>query len=154
MRLQAAIAQDENLYKQIRLLQATEEFEAAIRRYASLMDEINGNEDGTTLKLIVKVLKEDVGLPIHNIPSEFHTEELHTEELQTALVQLQAAIGQRFEIHEDEIVLLEKQAEAYNKTQRKLNKQNYHKVKTIGRPIPGHQHQPAWNRTRSNPKLR
>lgn len=149
MRLQAAIAQDENLYKQIRLLQATEEFEAAIRRYASLMDEINGNEDGTTLKLIVKVLKEDVGLPIHNIPSEFHT-----EELQTALVQLQAAIGQRFEIYEDEIVLLEKQAEAYNKAQRKLNKQNYHKVKTIGRPIPGHQHQPAWNRTRSNPKLR
>lgn len=149
MRLQAAIAQDENLYKQIRLLQATEEFEAALRRYASLMDEINGDEDGTTLKLIVKVLKEDVGLPIHNIPSEFHT-----EELQTALVQLQAAIGQRFEIHEDEIVLLEKQAEAYNKAQRKLNKQNYHKVKTIGRPIPGHQHQPAWNRTRSNPKLR
>lgn len=149
MRLQAAIAQDENLYKQIRLLQATEEFEAAIRRYASLMDEINGDEDGTTLKLIVKVLKEDVGLPIHNIPSEFHT-----EELQTALVQLQAAIGQRFEIHEDEIVLFEKQAEAYNKAQRKLNKQNYHKVKTIGRPIPGHQHQPAWNRTRSNPKLR
>lgn len=149
MRLQAAIAQDENLYKQIRLLQATEEFEAAIRRYASLMDEINDNEDGTTLKLIVKVLKEDVGLPIHNIPSEFHT-----KELQTALVQLQAAIGQRFEIHEDEIVLLEKQAEAYNKAQRKLNKQNYHKVKTIGRPIPGHQHQPAWNRTRSNPQLR
>lgn len=149
MRLQAAIAQEEKLYKQIRLLQATEEFEAALRRYASLMDEINGNEDGTTLKLIVKVLKEDVGLPIHNIPSEFHT-----EELQTALAQLQPAIGQRFEIHEDEIVLLEKQAEAYNKAQKKLNKQNYHKVKTIGRPIPGHQHQPAWNRTRSNPKLR
>lgn len=149
MRLQVAMAQDENLYKQIRLLQATEEFEAAIRRYASLMDEINGNEDGTTLKLIVKVLKEDVGLPIHNIPSEFHA-----EELQTALAQLQVAIGQRFEIHEDEIVLLEKQAEAYNKAQKKLNKQNYHKVKTIGRPIPGHQHQPAWNRTRSNPKLR
>lgn len=104
MRLQAAMAQDEQLWKQIRLLQATEEFEAALRRYASLMDEINGNEDGTTLKRIVKVLKEDVGLPIHNIPSEFHA-----EELQTALVQLQAAIGQRFEIHEDEIVLLEKQ---------------------------------------------
>lgn len=149
MRLQVAIAQDKNLYKQIRLLQATEEFEAALRRYASLMDEINGNEDGTTLKLIVKVLKEDVGLPIHNIPSEFHA-----EELQTALAQLQAAIGQRFEIHEDEIVLLEKQVEAYNKAQRKLNKQNYHTVKTIGRPIPGHQHQPAWNRIRSNPKLR
>ncbi len=149
MRLQAAIAQDEKLWNQIRLLQATEEFEAALRRYASLMDEINGREDGETLKLIVKVLKEDVGLPIHNIPSEFHT-----EELQNALAQLQAAIGQRFEIHEDEIVLFEKQAEVYNKAQRKLNKQNYHKVKTIGRPIPGHQHQPAWNRTRSNPKLR
>ena len=73
MRLQAAMAQDEKLWKQIRLLQATEEFEAALRRYASLMDEINGREDGETLKLIVKVLKEDVGLPIHNIPSEFHT---------------------------------------------------------------------------------
>lgn len=73
MRLQAAMAQDEKLWKQIRLLQATEEFEAALRRYASLMDE---------------------------------------------------------------------------------NKQNYHILKTIGRPIPGHQHQSAWNRTRSNPKLR
>lgn len=29
MRLQAAMAQDEKLWKQIRLLQATEEFEAA-----------------------------------------------------------------------------------------------------------------------------
>nr|DAU82697.1 MAG TPA: outer membrane protein assembly factor [Caudoviricetes sp.] len=116
--------------------------------YAGVLME-NYGKDGTTLKLIVKVLKEDAGLPIHNIPSEFHV-----EELQTALAQLQAAIGQRFEIHEDEIVLLEKQAEAYKKAHRKLNKQNYHKVKTIGRPIPGHQHQPAWNRTRSNPKLK
>jgi type III secretory pathway component EscV len=149
MRLQAAMAKDEKLWKQIQLLQATEEFEAALRRYASLMDEINGNEDGTTLKLIVKVLKEDVGLPIHNIPSEFHT-----EELQNALVQLQEAIQQRFEIHEDEIILLEKQVDAFKKVIKKQNKQNYPKVKTIGRPIPGHQHQPAWNRTRSNPKLR
>lgn len=149
MRLQAAMAQDEKLWKQIQLLQATEEFEAALRRYASLMDEINGNEDGTTLKLIVKVLKEDAGLPIHNIPSEFHV-----EELQNALTQLQAAIQQRFEIHEDEIILLEKQVDAFKKVIKKQNKQNYPKVKTIGRPIPGHQHQPAWNRTRSNPKLR
>lgn len=149
MRLQAAMAQDEKLWKQIRLLQATEEFEAALRRYASLMDEINGREDGETLKLIVKVLKEDVGLPIHNIPSEFHT-----EELQNALAQLQEAIQQRFEIHEDEIVFLQKQVETFKKAIRKQNKQNYHILKTIGRPIPGHQHQSAWNRTRSSPKLR
>lgn len=110
MRLRMAMAQDENLFKQIRFVQATAEFEAALRHYASLVDEINGNEDGTTLKRIVKVLKEDVGLPIHDIPLEFHT-----EELQNALAQLQAAIGQRFEIHEDEMVLLEKQAEAYKK---------------------------------------
>lgn len=148
MRLQATI-EDKDLFKQIRLVQATAEFEVALRRYASLLDEINDREDGESLKLIVKILKEDAGIPIHNISSEFHA-----EELQIALTQLQAAIGQRFEIHKNEIVLLEKQVKAYKKSHRKLNKQNYHKVNNIGRPIPGHQYQSAWNRARSNPRLR
>lgn len=74
--------------------------------------------------------------------------------LKMELAQLQEAIQQRFEIHEDEIVFLQKQVETFKKAIRKQNKQNYHILKTIGRPIPGHQHQSAWNRTRSNPKLR
>lgn len=143
------MAQDAELVKRIQLAQATADFEAALQRYASLLDRINGKEDGTTLKLIVKVLKEDVGLPIHNIPSDFHA-----REIQVALAQLEAAVNRSFEIHEDEIVLLEKQVKAYGKTLNKLNRQNYHIVKIIGRPTSGHQHQSAWNRTRSNPKLR
>ena len=144
------IEEYENLLREIckHMTCSVIEMDVAIRKLATAFEGFSERVE-ITIKQIAELLTSDVGLPIRNIiPAGYYP-----EDIATAYMELINRYPETFEIGDD-VVLYLTDTRKLKKRQKSafIPKERHNNIKY--KTVKGFARKPAWNRTRSNPKLR